>query len=100
MIKQTTLFAFASITLLLLIFTSCRSTKYLEDDHALVTNVSVSGVNASLKEQSSLYISSELRPNSRVNLFIYNVFNTKDGRYKKADIKNVGEAPAFWIRLW
>ncbi|WP_293915008.1 MULTISPECIES: BamA/TamA family outer membrane protein [unclassified Sphingobacterium] len=94
MIKQTTLFAFASITLLLLIFTSCRSTKYLEDDHALVTNVSVSGVNASLKEQSSLYISSELRPNSRVNLFIYNVFNTKDGRYKKADIKNVGEAPS------
>ncbi|WP_270088125.1 translocation and assembly module lipoprotein TamL [Sphingobacterium sp. SYP-B4668] len=93
MIKQTTYFLYASITLLLLILSGCRSTKYLEDEQALVTDVDITGGDPKLKERSSLYVSSELRPNSKMNLFIYNTFNTKDGKYKKNNVKSVGEAP-------
>src|SRR5690606_12427308 len=39
------------------------------------------------------YISNEVHPNSRLNLTIYNMFNTKDGVYKKDGIRNVGEPP-------
>jgi len=46
-----------------------------------------------LKESSETYISNQIRPNSRVNLFIYNTFNTKNGRYKTKKIRNVGEPP-------
>ncbi|TDS16277.1 translocation and assembly module lipoprotein TamL [Sphingobacterium paludis] len=93
MIKKDIFIAFASITLLLLILASCRSAKYLEDDQALVTKVKIEGVSPELKEDASAYISTEVKPNSRLNLTIYNWFNTKDGRYKRDGIRNVGEAP-------
>lgn len=91
-IKRRLLF-FASITLLLLKFTSCRSAKYLEEGQALVTGVEMTGVSNVLKEQANAYVSNEIRPNSALNLTIYNIFNTKDGRYKKEKIRQVGEAP-------
>ena len=93
MIKYTRFIGFASITLLVLFFASCRSSKYLDDDQALVTKVQISGVTPALKESSETYISNQIRPNSRVNLFIYNTFNTKNGRYKTKKIRNVGEPP-------
>lgn len=93
MINNQRLLAFTSITLLLLIFTSCRTARFLNEDQALVDHVDIHGVKPELKETTSLYISNEIKVNSRVNLFIYNLFNTKDGKYKKRNIRNVGEAP-------
>ncbi|TJZ51496.1 hypothetical protein FAZ15_20490 [Sphingobacterium olei] len=93
MTKNRSFLIFTSITLLLLIFTSCRSAKYLEDDQALVTDIDLNGIPNELKEQSSLYISNEIRPNSALNLTIYNVFNTHNGKYKTDNIRQVGEAP-------
>ncbi|ULT26524.1 hypothetical protein KUH03_06580 [Sphingobacterium sp. E70] len=46
-----------------------------------------------MKESSETYISNQIKPNSRVNLFIYNTFNTTKGRYKTKKIRNVGEPP-------
>ncbi len=84
---------FTSIGLLLLIFNSCRSAKYLEDDQSLVTDIDLEGVPIVWREQVLQYVSNEIRPNSVLNLSIYNIFNTKDGRYKKEKIRQVGEPP-------
>lgn len=72
---------------------SCRSAKYLEKDQALVVNNEIKGIPGDLKEEAQNYISNEVRPNSRMNLFIYNLFNTKRGKYKTEKIRNVGEPP-------
>lgn len=93
MINNQRFLAFTSITLLLLIFTSCRSARFLNEDQALIDHVNIQGVRPELKESASLYVSNDIKANSRVNLFIYNLFNTKDGKYKKRDLRNVGEAP-------
>lgn len=93
MTKKRRLLFFASITLLLLKFASCRSAKYVEDSQALVTEVDMSGVPQELKESAQAYVSNEIRPNSVLNLTIYNLFNTKNGRYKTQKIRQVGEAP-------
>ncbi|WP_223584645.1 BamA/TamA family outer membrane protein [Sphingobacterium sp. GVS05A] len=93
MIKYPRFIGFASIMLLTLFFASCRSSKYIGDDQALVTKIQISGVSPALKESSETYISNQIKPNSRVNLFIYNTFNTTKGRYKTKKIRNVGEPP-------
>ena len=93
MINRNIFISFAKITLLCLFFISCRSAKYVEDHQALVTRVSVEGVSPDMKENASAYISNEIRPNSPLNLTIYNLFNTKGGKYKKQNLRNVGEAP-------
>lgn len=93
MTKRRTILFYASIAFLLLIFESCRSAKYVEDDQALVTRVDMTGVPLTLKEQASSYISNEIRPNSALNLTIYNIFNTKGGKYKTEKIRQVGESP-------
>lgn len=93
MINNQRFLAFTSITLLLLIFTSCRSARFLNEDQALIDHVNIQGVRPELKESASLYVSNDIKANSRVNLFIYNLFNTKNGKYKKRDLRNVGEAP-------
>lgn len=91
--KRRTFLFYASIAFLLLIFESCRSAKFVEADQSLVTHIDMTGVPLALKEQSSLYVSNEIRPNSALNLTIYNIFNTKKGRYKKDKIRAVGEPP-------
>lgn len=90
--KRSFLF-FASITFLSLIIASCRSAKYLDDNQYLVTDVDLNGVTPELKEPAGLYVANEIRPNSPLYLTIYNLFNTRNGRYKTEKIKNVGEAP-------
>lgn len=88
-----TILFYASIAFLLLIFESCRSARFVEADQALVTHIDMTAIPLALKEQSSSYISNEIRPNSALNLTIYNIFNTKGGRYKKEKIRSVGEPP-------
>ena len=91
--KISTYFYFTSIALLLFFSTSCRSAKYLESDQALIVHNEIQGAPNDLKEDALDYISNQVRPNSRINLFIYNLFNTKNGAYKTDRIRNVGEAP-------
>ncbi|WP_353195257.1 BamA/TamA family outer membrane protein [Parapedobacter defluvii] len=80
--------------MLLLIFsTSCRSTRLLEEGQALVTKTAITGIDPSLEEQAHAYIPVDIRPNSRINLFIYNLANAKKGRYRIENIRNVGEPP-------
>lgn len=86
-------FAFTSIAFLLFISMSCRSAKYLAGDQALVTRNEIEGIPTELKESAQSYISNEVRPNSRVNLFVYNLFNGHKGEYRYDRIRNVGEPP-------
>lgn len=86
-------FFFTSIGLLLLIFASCRSAKYLEADQSLVANIDLQGIPLHLKEQTYQYVANEIRPNSALNLTVYNIVNTKKGHYKKEKIRQVGEPP-------
>ncbi len=51
------------------------------------------GIDKEFTEQAYLYIQQQVRPNSRLNLALYNLFNTKNGRYRTDRIKNIGEAP-------
>lgn len=78
----------------LIITTSCRSVRLLEDDQALVTKVKLVGIDKKYKEEASEYVQEELRPNSIINLFIYNIANNQNGRYRKQKIRKVGEAPS------
>jgi outer membrane protein insertion porin family len=71
---------FAFITL------GCRSTKRLNKNEALVTKLTLNGVDNRFSEPAKGYVSLDLRPNSRFNLWVYNTFNKK-GKNK------LGEAP-------
>ncbi|MGV3763874.1 translocation and assembly module lipoprotein TamL [Parapedobacter sp.] len=79
--------------LLLVLFASCRSTRLLEADQALVTKVEIDGIDPQFAEGAQAYIPPALRPNSRINLFIYNLANARKGRYRTTNIRNVGEPP-------
>ncbi|WP_353183943.1 BamA/TamA family outer membrane protein [Parapedobacter lycopersici] len=93
MIKRNCFFAYASIGLLLVLFASCRSTRLLGDDQALVTKVAIEGIDPAFQEQAAAYIPPEIRPNSPVDLFIYNFANAQNGRYRTEHIRHVGEPP-------
>lgn len=93
MVKRNCVFAYASIMLLLVLFSSCRSTRLLEDGQALVAKVEISGIDPQFAEQAKAYIPPDIRPNSRINLFIYNLANARKGRYRTQNIRNVGEPP-------
>lgn len=86
-------FANASILLLLVLSVSCRSTRLLQDDQHLVTKIAIDGIAPQFEEQARAYIPRDLRPNSRINLFIYNLANARRGRYRTEKIRNVGEPP-------
>lgn len=86
-------FTYASIVLLLLITASCRSTRLLEADQVLVTKVDVEGIASEYEEGTEAYIQRDIRPNSVINLFIYNLANAQGGRYRTERIRNVGEPP-------
>ncbi|PWG81885.1 hypothetical protein DDR33_04745 [Pararcticibacter amylolyticus] len=87
------MFFAASILFLTVILGGCSATRYLNEDQALVKNVKLEGVDKELKEAASLYIQKDIQPNSRFNLALYNMFNTKDGKYRTGRVRNVGEAP-------
>jgi hypothetical protein len=74
--------------------TSCRSVRLLDDDQVLVTKVKLEGIDKKYKEQASEYIQQEIRPNSTINLFLYNLANGQNGHYRTQNIRNVGEAPS------
>src|SRR5690606_21503973 len=52
------------------------------------------GIDKQLKEQASEYVQKEIRPNSPINIFIYNFANAQNGQYRTQKIRNVGEPPS------
>ncbi len=58
----------------------------MEKDQALVTKLEVKGVDKQFAEQATEYVPTDVRPNSRFNLWLYHTFSRK-GK------KKIGEAP-------
>ena len=55
--------------------------------------VTIKGVDKEFNEQAHLYVHQDIKRNTRTNLFLYNLFNTKDGKYKTSRIRDIGSAP-------
>ncbi|WP_449371654.1 translocation and assembly module lipoprotein TamL [Arcticibacter eurypsychrophilus] len=87
------IFLRASILFLTVIMSGCSATKYLNEDQALVKDVKLKGIDNEFAEASYLYVQQDIRPNSRVNLALYNLLNTHKNKYRSDRIKNIGEAP-------
>ncbi|WP_269427903.1 BamA/TamA family outer membrane protein [Pedobacter punctiformis] len=75
---------------------ACSSTKYIADYQAIVKKVTIDSVDSKFKEQAYNYVQKDIRPTSpySINVPLYNLFNTKDGRYKTNNIKPFGTPPA------
>ncbi len=75
---------------------ACSSTKYIPDYQAIVKKVTIDSVDAKFEEQAYNYVQKDIRPSSSfsINVPLYNLFNTKDGRYKTTNIKPFGTPPA------
>jgi hypothetical protein len=78
---------------LFLIFAGCNASRYLPEDQALVKKVKLEGVDKQFLETALTFVQSDIRPNSRQNLALYNIFNTRKGKYRTDRIKAIGEAP-------
>ena len=85
--------SFASILLLIIIFASCNASRYIADDQSLVKKVKLEGVDKQYLETALTFVQNDIRQNSRLNLALYNTFNTKNGKYRTDRIKSIGEAP-------
>lgn len=79
--------------MIILILGSCNATRYLSEDQALVKRVELTGVDKQFKETALTFVQSDIRTNSRLNLALYNTFNTRDGKYRTDKVKAIGEAP-------
>ncbi|HQS06666.1 MAG TPA: hypothetical protein PLT16_13655, partial [Daejeonella sp.] len=63
--------------MIILILGSCNATRYLAEDQALVKKVELTGVDKQFKETALTFVQSDIRTNSRLNLALYNTFNTR-----------------------
>ncbi len=59
----------------------------------MVKKVRLQGVDKQFLETALTFVQSDIRPNSRQNLALYNIFNTRRGKYRTDRIKAIGEAP-------
>ena len=85
-----------TILLFILVFIAgCSSTKYIEDYQSIVTAVKIDSIDKQFEEQAYNYIQKDIRPSGTIglNVKIYNIFNTKNGKYKTANIKPLGSPP-------
>jgi outer membrane protein insertion porin family len=73
----------------------CASTKYIEDYQAIVKKVKIDSIDKAFEEQAFNYVQKDIRPSEGlgINVAIYNIFNTKDGKYKTSNIKPLGSPP-------
>jgi outer membrane protein insertion porin family len=88
---------FLTILLLILVFVAgCSSTKYIEDYQSIVKKVEIDSIDKQYEEQAYNYVQKDIRPSGGlgINVGIYNIFNTKNGKYKTAGIKQqLGSPP-------
>jgi outer membrane protein assembly factor BamA len=86
-------FCIASILFLTFFLGAC-STRYLSENQKLVRKVTIKGVDKEFSGQANLYIQRSILPNGLINfVWLYNIFNTKNGKYRTDRVKNIGEAP-------
>ncbi len=73
----------------------CSSTKYIEPYQSIVKKVKIDSVNKAFEEEAYNFIQKDIRPTSKlgINVLLYNMFNTKDGRYKTNNLKPLGSPP-------
>lgn len=73
----------------------CASTRYIEDYQSIVKKVEIDSIDKAFKEQAYNYVQKDIRPSEGLglNVAIYNVFNTKGGKYKTSNIKPLGSPP-------
>jgi outer membrane protein insertion porin family len=81
------------LLLILLILSSCNATRYLAEGQALVKKIELTGVDKQFQETALTFVQSDIRSNSRLNLALYNTFNTRNGKYRTGKVKAIGEAP-------
>ncbi|MFA4867818.1 MAG: BamA/TamA family outer membrane protein [Pedobacter sp.] len=87
---------FRAILLFFIVFvTGCSSTKYIADYQSIVKKVEIDSIPKDFHEEALNYIQKDIRPSSKIgiNVLIYNMFNTKDGKYKTANVKPLGTPP-------
>lgn len=87
---------FLAILLFILVFwAGCSSTRYIEDYQAIVKDVKIDSVDKQFEEQAYNYVQKDIRPSGGLglNVAIYNIFNTKNGKYKTNNIKQLGSPP-------
>lgn len=85
-----------AILLFILVFgASCSSTRFIEDDQAIVKKVKIDSIDKTYQEQAYNYVQKDIRPTGGIgfNVAIYNLFNTKNGKYKTTNIRPLGEKP-------
>ncbi|MDQ8005164.1 MAG: BamA/TamA family outer membrane protein [Pedobacter sp.] len=85
-----------AILLFILVFIAgCASTKYIEDYQAIVKKVNIDSVDKEYEEAAYMYVQKDIKPveGLGINVAIYNIFNTKDGKYRKTNIKPLGSPP-------
>jgi hypothetical protein len=85
-----------AILLFILVFIAgCASTKYIEDYQAIVKKVEIDSIGKAYEELAYNYVQKDIKPveGLGINVAIYNIFNTKDGKYKKSGIKPLGTPP-------
>lgn len=78
---------------MIIIFTSCNASRYIADDQSLVKKVKLEGIDKQYLETALTFVQNDIRQNSRLNLALYNTFNTRKGKYRTDRIKSIGEAP-------
>ncbi|WP_233603880.1 MULTISPECIES: BamA/TamA family outer membrane protein [unclassified Pedobacter] len=86
----------AILLFIILLIQACSSTRYIPDYQSIVKKVTIDSVDAKFEEQAYNYVQKDIRPASKlsINVPLYNLFNTKDGRYKTNNIKPFGSPPA------
>mgnify|MGYP003585144000 FL=1 len=85
-----------AILLFILVFIAgCASTKYIEDYQAIVKKVEIDSIDKAYEEAAYAYVQKDIKPieGLGINVGIYNIFNTKNGKYKKNNIKPLGSPP-------
>jgi len=84
-----------TILLFILVFIAgCSSTKYIQDYQSIVKKVKIDSIDKQFEEQAYNYVQKDIRPSGiGINVAIYNIFNTKNGRYKTSNIKPLGSPP-------
>ncbi|MXV51429.1 BamA/TamA family outer membrane protein [Pedobacter sp. HMF7647] len=71
----------------------CSTTRYLEKDQYLVKKVDLVGIDKQYQETVYGYVQKDITPNSWFSLWLYNLMNTKNGKYRTDKIRKIGEAP-------
>ncbi|MBB6239243.1 outer membrane protein assembly factor BamA [Pedobacter sp. AK013] len=86
----------AILLFIIVLIQACSSTKYIPDYQSIVKKVTIDSIDAKFEEQAYNYVQKDIRPASKLSIQVplYNLFNTKDGRYKTSDIKPFGTPPA------